>query len=109
MVISWFDYVFDGAGVKREKPWVTIRLINRCGPKPKGDFHLNFHQKDKIKPELVSLSFFIKSICIMRAKDAGVKLTFGTNNTNANDLGRLEYCLDMIEVCDLRPEDIWIP
>lgn len=46
---------------------------------------------------------------IKRAKEAGVKFTFGTNNTNANDLGRLEYCLDMIEVCDLEPEDIWIP
>ena len=46
---------------------------------------------------------------INRAKEAGVKFTFGTNNTNANDLGRLEYCLDMIEACNLNPRDIWMP
>ena len=46
---------------------------------------------------------------IKRAKKAGVKFTFGTNNTSADDLGRLEYCLDMMEVCDLNPEDIWTP
>ena len=46
---------------------------------------------------------------IQRAKDAGVKFTFGTNNTGSDDLGRLEYCLDMIEQCDLQPEDIWMP
>jgi len=46
---------------------------------------------------------------IKRAKEAGVKFTFGTNNTGADDLGRLEYCLDMIEVCDLHSEDLWIP
>lgn len=46
---------------------------------------------------------------INRAKEAGVKFTFGTNNTNANDLGRLEYCLDMIVACDLYPRNIWMP
>ena len=46
---------------------------------------------------------------IKRAKASGVKFTFGTNNTGANDLGRLEYCLDMIRSCDLTKEDIWIP
>ena len=46
---------------------------------------------------------------ISRAKQAGVKFTFGTNNTSPNDLGRLEYCLDMIEKCDLRSNDIWVP
>ena len=46
---------------------------------------------------------------IKRAKEAGVKFTFGTNNTGADDLGRLEYCLDMIEACDLHQEDLWIP
>lgn len=46
---------------------------------------------------------------IKRAKAAGVKFTFGTNNTNANDLGRLEYCLDMMVACDLYPRNIWMP
>lgn len=46
---------------------------------------------------------------IKRAKEAGVKFTFGTNNTNPNDLGRLEYCLDMVEQCDLTRDDLWLP
>jgi hypothetical protein len=46
---------------------------------------------------------------IRRAKEAGVKFTFGTNNTGANNLGRLEYCIDMVEECGLTPGDMWIP
>jgi len=49
------------------------------------------------------------SAFIKRAKKAGVKFTFGTNNTSPDDLGRLEYCLDMMLECDLHPNDIWIP
>jgi histidinol phosphatase-like PHP family hydrolase len=46
---------------------------------------------------------------IKRAKAAGVKFTFGTNNGGPEDLGRLEYCLEMIRECALTPDDIWIP
>jgi hypothetical protein len=46
---------------------------------------------------------------IKRAKAAGVKFTFGTNNGGAGDLGHLEYCLDMVEKCGLDPNDMWIP
>jgi hypothetical protein len=46
---------------------------------------------------------------IKRAKEAGVKFTFGTNNTNPNDLGRLEYCIDMVTQCDLTRDDLWLP
>ncbi len=45
---------------------------------------------------------------IKMAKEAGVKFTFGTNN-GGPDLGYLEYGLDMIDVCGLRPEDFWVP
>ncbi|PIF06007.1 MAG: hypothetical protein CSA36_03910 [Draconibacterium sp.] len=43
---------------------------------------------------------------IMMAKDAGVKFSFGTNNTG-RDLGRLEYCIQMIEACKLTPNDMF--
>ncbi|MDZ7345892.1 MAG: DUF1080 domain-containing protein, partial [candidate division KSB1 bacterium] len=46
---------------------------------------------------------------IKRAKAAGVKFTFGTNNGGKDDLGRLAYCLQMIRECDLKPEDMWMP
>src|SRR5512136_3437852 len=40
---------------------------------------------------------------IRLAKQAGVKFACGTNNTGAADLGRNEYCTEMIRKCDLRP------
>ena len=46
---------------------------------------------------------------IKRAKAAGVKFTFGTNNGGADDLGRMEYAIAMIKECELTPNDIWIP
>jgi hypothetical protein len=46
---------------------------------------------------------------IKRAKAAGVKFTFGTNNAGGDDLGRLVYCIAMIEQCGLKPEDMWLP
>lgn len=46
---------------------------------------------------------------IKRAKAAGVKFTFGTNNAGARDLGNLEYCLEMIKECGLQATDIWLP
>jgi hypothetical protein len=46
---------------------------------------------------------------IKAAKEAGVKFTLGTNNGGANDLGRMEYALEMIAECGLSPQDMWIP
>ncbi len=43
---------------------------------------------------------------IRMAKKAGVKFSFGTNNTGA-ELGRLEYCIKMIEACGLTPNDMF--
>lgn len=45
---------------------------------------------------------------IKRAKAAGVKFTFGTNNGGA-ELGHLSYCLEMIEQCGLTSRDMWMP
>ncbi len=43
---------------------------------------------------------------IKMAKAAGVKFAFGTNNTGRN-LGRLEYCIEMIRECKLSPNDMF--
>lgn len=45
---------------------------------------------------------------IKLAKRAGVKFTFGTNN-GGRRLGRLEYCLEMIDKCGLTPKDMFMP
>ena len=42
------------------------------------------------------------------ARQAGVKFSFGTNNVDRN-LGRLEYCLKMVDQCGLTWQDIFVP
>jgi len=46
---------------------------------------------------------------IMMAKQAGVKFSCGTNNSGASDLGRNEYCIEMIKACDLKAGNFWSP
>jgi hypothetical protein len=46
---------------------------------------------------------------LKRAKEAGVIFTFGTNNGGANDLGRMDYCIEMIGELGLTTQDMWIP
>jgi len=46
---------------------------------------------------------------IKKAKEAGVKFTFGTNNGGARDLGRMEYGIDMVYECGLTSQDMWFP
>lgn len=45
---------------------------------------------------------------ILKAKDAGLKFTFGTNNADG-DFGKLEYCIRMKEECGLTAEDMYKP
>jgi hypothetical protein len=45
---------------------------------------------------------------IKKAKAAGAKFSFGTNNTDAN-LGRLEYPIQMVKECGLAWQDIFVP
>jgi hypothetical protein len=45
---------------------------------------------------------------IQRAKNAGVKFSFGTNNGDPN-LGRMEYALAMVKHCGLTWQDIFVP
>ncbi len=46
---------------------------------------------------------------IKLAREAGVKFTCGTNNAGAQDLGRMEYCIQMIRECGLTWQDMWVP
>jgi hypothetical protein len=46
---------------------------------------------------------------IKKAKEAGVKFTFGTNNGGAKDLGRMDYAIEIIDECGLTPQDMWFP
>jgi hypothetical protein len=58
----------------------------------------------------INARFKIPSIAfIKRAKAAGVKFSFGTNNGTNTDLGRLEYCLKALKEAELTKEDMFIP
>lgn len=46
---------------------------------------------------------------IRRAREAGLKFTFGTNNADNTDLNRLEYCLKAIREAGITPSDMFIP
>jgi len=45
---------------------------------------------------------------IKLAKASGAKFAFGTNNISAEDVGKLEYAIEMIKECNLQPEDLYI-
>jgi hypothetical protein len=45
---------------------------------------------------------------IKKAKAAGVKFTFGTNNTSRDDLD-YTYCFQVLEKAELTPADMWMP
>jgi hypothetical protein len=45
---------------------------------------------------------------ILKAKAAGVKFSFGTNNAGA-EVGKLEYCVRMKEECGLTAQDMYKP
>jgi histidinol phosphatase-like PHP family hydrolase len=45
---------------------------------------------------------------IRRAKRAGVRFSFGSNYHGA-EVGQIEYCVRMIEECDLTRKDLYLP
>jgi hypothetical protein len=38
-----------------------------------------------------------------------VKFSFGTNNTGRNDVGRMEYSIEMVKACGLKWPDMFVP
>ncbi len=58
----------------------------------------------------INARYKIPSIAFLkRAKAAGLKFTFGTNNASNNDLGRLEYCLKAIKEVGITADDVFLP
>jgi histidinol phosphatase-like PHP family hydrolase len=65
--------------------------------------------KNKVAIEINSRYKLPSATIIKMAKAEGCKFTFGTNNTNANDLLRSEYGLQMVKECRLQSQDFFIP
>jgi len=58
----------------------------------------------------INSRFKIPSVAfVKRAKAAGVKFSFGTNNAGNTDLGRLEYSLKVMKEAGITAEDMFLP
>ncbi|MBI1178563.1 DUF1080 domain-containing protein [bacterium] len=79
--------------------WTPVRMDRVINALKAGNVAMEIN--DRLK---VPSAAFIK-----RAKAAGIHFTFGSGNTGANDLGRLRYCIDMVEECRLNANDLWLP
>jgi len=57
----------------------------------------------------INARYCIPSEKIIRAaKEAGVRFAFGTNNANS-DIGKLEYCIEMMNNCGITERDMFFP
>ncbi|HXK58903.1 MAG TPA: DUF1080 domain-containing protein [Acidobacteriota bacterium] len=92
-------YLPDEIASRYEELWTPARMERVISALVRNGVALEINDRRRIP----SASF------IKKAKAAGVKFTFGTNNGGPSDLGRLEYCLEMIEECGLEPGDMWMP
>ncbi len=92
-------YIPDQLAPKYEALWTPARMKRIVNGLAANGIAMEINNRRRIP----SAAF------IRLAKASGVKLACGTNNAGAADLGRNEYCAEMVRVCDLRPEDFWTP
>ncbi len=82
-----------------DKLWTPERMDRVIKVLKANDVALEINARYKIP----SIAF------IKRAKDAGIKFTFGTNNGSNNDLGRIEYCLKAVKEVGLTSGNMFLP
>jgi len=82
-----------------EKLWTPVRMKAIVEGLAKNGIAMEINNRYRIP----SAAF------ITLARQSGVKFACGTNNTSSADLGRNEYCAEMIRVCELKPADFWTP
>lgn len=66
-------------------------------------------KKNNVALEINSRYQLPGSKVIEKAKEAGIKFALGTNNTSAEDLGQLDWALEMVEKHQLQPSDMFLP
>jgi hypothetical protein len=92
-------YLPDEINDRYDELWTTERM----------DRVIRALADNQVALEINNLRRIPSPAFIRRAKEAGVKFTFGTNNSGADDLGRMEYAISMIGECDLGSSDMWMP
>jgi hypothetical protein len=91
-------YIPDQIGAEYDALWTPERMQRVIDAALKNDVAIEINNRRKIP----------SPVFIRRAKAAGCKFSFGTNNAAA-DLGRLEYPIRMVRECGLAWQDIFVP
>jgi hypothetical protein len=81
-----------------DRLWTPSRMQKVIAAAKQNDVAIEINSRFRIPS-----ATFIKA-----AKQAGVKFSFGTNN-EGRELGRLEYCLQMVKECGLTWDDFFVP
>jgi hypothetical protein len=89
----------DKLAPRYDELWTTERMDKVINALVRNQVALEINSRFK----LPSIAF------IKRAKAAGVKFTFGTNNGKNDDLGRLEYSIKAIREVGLTAGDMFLP
>lgn len=91
-------YVPDVISAAYDELWTTERMEKVIEAAKRNDVAVELNNRYK----LPGVQF------VKLAKSAGVKFSFGTNNTDRN-IGRCEYGIRMVKECGLGWQDIFIP
>ena len=91
-------YLPDQMAAEYDKLWTAERMKRVVDAARANDVAIEINNRYKIP----SLAF------IKLARQAGVKFTCGTNNAGL-DMGRDEYCVEMIRAAGLKWQDMWVP
>jgi hypothetical protein len=92
-------YLPDIIASRYKELWTPERMDRVVKVLVDNDVALEINSRFKIP----SLEF------VKRARAAGVKFSFGTNNAGHDDLGRLDYSLYIIKEAGIKDDDVFIP
>ncbi len=92
-------YLPDEIADRYEELWTEERMDRVIAALVNANVALEINNRRRIP----SMAF------IQRAKAAGVKFALGTNNAGPNDLGAMQYGIEMIEAVGLTSDDLWSP
>lgn len=92
-------YLPESIADQYDRLWTTERMDRVIQVLVDNDVALEINSRFKIP----SVAF------VKRAKAAGVKFTFGTNNAGNTDLGRLEYSLQVMKEVGITAGDMFLP
>lgn len=88
----------EAIAAEYDRLWTPERIERVIDAAKRNDVAIEINNRYRVPSPM-----FIKA-----AKKTGVKFSFGTNNADSN-LGRIEYCIKMVNECGLEWQDIFIP